>query len=231
MQKGLIGILGVLVLFLAAVDVRLSSRARLLEEQLATAQKRPALAPTPAPLSGPVPESPRLVPVPVISTASVTKDHDPKPASPNAAPNVRPEENAVYRDQANLWLEQRFKALELTLHAGSANALPLTVLATEANPETGAGPRAGFLGISGDDVPGGGVKVQAVVADSVALRSDLRPDDIILEFNGERIDTLAALAFKIQGAGEGSPASLRIRRDGVEFYQGVQLGSRSPTQR
>jgi S1-C subfamily serine protease len=69
------------------------------------------------------------------------------------------------------------------------------------------------------------------VPDSVAILSGLRPDDVILEYNGERIDTLAALTNKIRDDGEGSPVSLRIRRDGVEFYQGVQLGARAPAQR
>jgi membrane-associated protease RseP (regulator of RpoE activity) len=231
MSKGLIGMLGVLVLFLAAANVRLASRARLLEEQLAIAQKQHAPAATPAPLPGSVLESPLPVPMPVISAAPSRREQDPKPARLNSAPSVFPQEDAVLREQAKAGVEQRLKVLELTLPSSSANALPLTVLPSEANPGTSAGPRAGFLGISGEDVPGGGVKVQAVIADSVAVRSDLRPDDVILEYNGERIDTLATLASKIQGAGEGSPASLRIRRNGVEFYQGVQLGGRSPAQR
>ncbi|HVR87431.1 MAG TPA: PDZ domain-containing protein, partial [Planctomycetota bacterium] len=162
---------------------------------------------------------------------SIANGRDVRTASPDAPQSILPEENAIRREEATMGVEQRLKALELTLQSVSANGLPHTVLPSEVNPETGAGPRAGFLGISGADVPGGGVKVQGLVPDSVAIRSGLRPDDVILEYNGERIDTLAALASKIQGAGEGSPVSLRIRRDGVEFYQGVQLGARSPAQR
>jgi S1-C subfamily serine protease len=69
--------------------------------------------------------------------------------------------------------------------------------------------------------------VTQVVPNSVASKLGFQKDDVILEFNGEAVPTLAALASKIRDVGEGSAASLRIRRNGTEFYQGVQLGGLS----
>jgi putative serine protease PepD len=63
-----------------------------------------------------------------------------------------------------------------------------------------------------------------VFPNTVAAALGLRKDDVILEFNGLPVAGLSDLASKIRESGEGSPANLRIRRDGTEFYQGVQLG-------
>ena len=224
MQKGLIGVLGVLLLFLAAANIRLSSRAQVLEEQLALSAKRTPAASAPAatPLPAAGAESPPLPAIPVAPTAASERTPEAKPAIPPGA--ARPV-------GASPSEQPRLKIIAPTFDPGSANGLPFTLQPNGPEPSAGAGPRSGFLGISGMDVPGGGVRIQSVVSDSVALRSGLLPDDVILEYNGEPIDTLAALTQRIQGGGEGSPVSLRIRRNGVEFYQGVQLGARTPAQR
>src|SRR5258707_183328 len=104
MQKGLIGILGVLVLFLAAVNVRLSTRARLLEEQLATAPRRPASPSAPG-TPEPVVQAPS-VPAP----AAVVKTSEPKRADPGPAPVSVPQQKARL-EEARL-LEQRVRALQ-----------------------------------------------------------------------------------------------------------------------
>lgn len=224
MQKGLIGILGVLVLFLAAANVRLSTRARLLEEQVATTARRPASASAPLPAPG-APEPIALAPFVSVPSATVVKTPEPKPADPGPAPVSAPLQKTRL-EETRLLDVQRMKPLhEMAAPEGGFS------LAAPQDPDAGAGPRSGFLGIMGEDVPGGGVRIQNLVADSVALRSGLRPGDVVLEFNGERIDTLATLSSRVRSGGEGSPVSLRLRRDGVEFYHGVQLGARSPAQR
>lgn len=175
MRKGLVAILGILVLYFAAWNVRLSDRARRLEEQLASAGRRKPAARE----EHPAVETTTLVPTP-----------------------NRPAETAPPR---------------------KAETLPMPA----PQPERPAGPRPGFLGVSGADDPGGGVRILAVIGGSVAERAGLRGDDVILEYNGDRVATLAALTARIREGGEGSPVSLRIRRGDTEFYQGVQLGARN----
>jgi len=223
MQKVLIGILATLVLFLAATNVRLSDRARLLEERLAAEKPR-----------NPSKRSPDSSP-----TDSVVRPESGAPASA-AAPTVPPvstERVAVAElgrsattaalDRMLGELEGKRQELSRSKMAWSPGGrLVLADSAPAPEPEVLAGPRPGFLGISGEDVPGGGVKIQAVIPDSVALWSGLQPNDVILEYNGEPIDTLATLTDRVRSGGEGAPVSLRLRRNGVEFYQGVQLGGR-----
>ena len=104
--------------------------------------------------------------------------------------------------------------------------LNFTVVPAEPEPDAGAGRRSGFLGITGSDAPGGGVQINGVIPGSVAEQSGLRPGDVLLEYNGQPVSTLAALTTLVRGGGEGAPVSLRIRRENAEFYQGVQLGAR-----
>lgn len=99
----------------------------------------------------------------------------------------------------------------------------LALAQVPAEPATGVKP--GYLGISGDDSPGGGAKVTNVLDNTAAQASGLQPGDVILEFNGEPVDSLSALSVKIRGAGEGVATTLRIRRGQSEFQQGLQLGS------
>jgi len=220
MQKALIGILGILVLFLAASDVRLSRRVRLLEDQLASEKRA----------------GPRTADrIPAVSSAALAKVSDPMPPAPKSSPTWS------LRDSANARAEvpkapqgpapSKNLPLSGTLIVDGFGGKSLVTVAPQApvpEPESAAGPRPGFLGIQGEDVPGGGVKINSVIPYSVAGASGLQPEDVIVEVNGERVDSLASLTTRIRGAGEGAPASLRIRRNGVEFYQGVQLGANAP---
>lgn len=192
MRKGWIAGVVILMLFLAAWNVRLAERARLLEEQLAAAAK------------------PKRVPRPVDVPVS-------PPPSPTISPQA-PAPTPVPSPAAKL-------PEKLTLPPGPT--LTFTVQGLAPEPDPAAGPRSGFLGISGEDVPGGGVKINTIIAGSVAEKAGLRAGDVILEYNGEPVSGLAALTGRIRGGGEGSPVSLRIRRDNTEFYQGVQLGARN----
>jgi membrane-associated protease RseP (regulator of RpoE activity) len=222
MQKGTIGILAILVLFLAAADVRLSERVRVLEDQLA-ARPRPRPVPASPPEPASVPD-----PAPVSAAAPIAKGSETPPSASKPAPSWNLLDARDPRLEELKTREQKFVRAQTGTAVWSFDTVTgsLTLQQPPApEPESLAGPRPGFLGITGEDVPGGGVKINGLIPDSVAMRSGLQPEDIILEYNGERVDSLAALSTKIRGAAEGTPASLRIRRNGVDFYQGVQLGA------
>lgn len=89
------------------------------------------------------------------------------------------------------------------------------------------GLRGGYLGVSGGDASGGGAEVTNVLPNTAASAAGLQNGDVILEVNGESIAGLSALSETIRKTGEGFAATLRIRRAGVEFIQGVQLGGAS----
>ncbi|HLY11440.1 MAG TPA: PDZ domain-containing protein [Planctomycetota bacterium] len=230
MQRWVVGFLGIAVLFLAAANLRLSGRIQQLEAQLA-ARTRPLPAPPLLPLDPDPPGAPTGAAAP---PAPIVNGPGRPPAGSAASPpwNLLDSRDsrldAGRKETAQALNDLSLKTLSLTLDQSSGAAVwRISPPGTDPEPATPAGRRPGFLGIQGEDVPGGGVKINGVVPDSVAVASGLQADDIILEYNGERIDTLAALTSKIVGAGEGSPASLRIRRNGVDFYQGVQLGARA----
>lgn len=84
----------------------------------------------------------------------------------------------------------------------------------------------GYLGIAGENAPGGGARVNQVFEGTSASRLGLRAGDVILGFDGEPLADLNALSRRIRETGEGFAATLRIRRDGLEFDQAVQLGPR-----
>jgi len=189
MQKWIIGVLVLLVLFLAALNVRLSGRVQHLEERLAATKKR---KPPPAP--------------------------EPERRMPDAT-EPRVEKRTPVDEQTRKTVERVLSGI------GKPSEVPFTLQSPE--PELLAGRRPGFLGIMGEDVPGGGVKINGVVPDSVAVGSGLQPNDVLLEYNGEPITTLSSLSARIRDSGEGSPVSFRIRRENTEFYQGVQLGARA----
>jgi hypothetical protein len=100
------------------------------------------------------------------------------------------------------------------------------VSVAQEDPALPSGLSPGYLGVSGEDVQGGGVRLGSILENTVASAAGLKPGDVILEVNGERIPNYAALAAKVRSSGEGSPALLRIQRGGSEFTQGLQLGGR-----
>lgn len=231
MLKGFIGILTIAILFLVALNVRLTSRIRALEDQLA---EKPRSLPSAAPIApAPEPVPAAAAAVPAAHPTNVARAPKPAPAAPPSPPaSSRPDSkdgkiDALGTPEGKALQTLTSQALHLAYDGATRNAtLRLPAEPAQApEPESTAGRRPGFLGIQGEDVPGGGVRISGVIPSSVAAASGLQPNDILLEYNGQRVESLASLTDQIRGAGEGSPASLRIRRGGTDFYQGVQLGA------
>src|SRR5258708_24079242 len=158
MQKGLIGILGILVLFLAAANVRLSTRTRLLEEQFATAAKRPASASAPLPAPSAV-EASAQSPSVSVPAAAVVKTPEPNRADPWPAPVSVPQQS-LRLEEARLTASKRIYTLQAIAAPASASGVQL---AAPQDPDAGARPRSAFLGIMGVDGDRGGEGVAGVV--------------------------------------------------------------------
>jgi S1-C subfamily serine protease len=107
-----------------------------------------------------------------------------------------------------------------------AAPLPLQTPAEKPAPREFALPpwRPGYMGMMGIDAPGGGALVTQVFPYTAAAHAGLREGDIVLEFNGRTVSTLAALFESARNAGEGMPIILRVRRAGTDLFLGLQLG-------
>jgi len=75
--------------------------------------------------------------------------------------------------------------------------------------------------------PGGEATEQAVFSDSAAQKAGIKRDDIILEFNGERITQENSLAKIIMEYNPGDEVQLKFLREGKEKNVIVILGERS----
>jgi membrane-associated protease RseP (regulator of RpoE activity) len=211
MQKTVIGVLVILVLALLGFNTRLQERERLLEERLAAAERKrtPRPSPAPAPEPASVVAEPAPLPPPAVAWTETIK-----PPAPAASTS------------AERFLQSSIKAVELKVE-GNALTFPAQVLTLQSEePLLPEGRKPGYLGISGGDAQGGGAQVTDVYPNGVAGAAGLKSGDVIVEFNGASVQGLADLARRVRESGEGAPISLRIRRDGAEFYQGVQLGPR-----
>jgi len=74
---------------------------------------------------------------------------------------------------------------------------------------------------------GGEATEQAVFSDSAAEKAGIKRDDIILEFNGERITQENSLAKIIMEYNPGDEVQLKFLREGKEKNVTVILGERS----
>ncbi|HZE96906.1 MAG TPA: PDZ domain-containing protein [Planctomycetota bacterium] len=224
MQKTVIGILFILVLILAATNVRLADRQRFLEDRLATAErKRPAPAAT-------IPETPLPAPAATPVSAVAMKQPEAPTVPVMAAPEPTTNTYVLSLGTTAPKIEAEMtRLLQANTKALEAQLLTDGTLQLSFQNDTGllpSGQRPGFLGISGNDAKGGGVEISAIMANGIAGAAGLQPGDVILAFNGEAVAGLADFTRRIRESGEGAPVSLRIRRNGVEFVQGVQLLAR-----
>jgi membrane-associated protease RseP (regulator of RpoE activity) len=210
MQKTLIAVLLLLVLFLTAALVRVQSREHQLEERLDAAER--IRIPKPAPM-----------PTPVLATNISAPEVPVVPATPSKPPPL--EEKITPPPQTRTSNPSTKVQTPGLTFSFSEDQL---VLSMPEEPPLPEGRRPGYLGITGSDAEGGGVQVTQVQQGTVAGQSGLRVGDVILEVNGERVANYGDLAAKMRLNGEGGPVTLRIRRGATEFYQGAQLGPRPP---
>jgi len=228
MQKTIIGVLVLLLIALLAFNARLQERERVLEERLAAAERKrtPKPAPAPTPEPAPVAAEPAR-PAPTPAPAAVVKVEAPKPAP---ATERFLQGNLKALADGRLVVEPG--QFQLTMQEGvvEGKAVYSSILSLAPQqaqePALPEGRKPGYLGISGGDAKGGGAQVTSVFENGVAGAAGLKDGDVIVEFNGESVQGLADLARRVRETGEGAPVSLRIRRDGSEFVQGVQLGRR-----
>lgn len=101
--------------------------------------------------------------------------------------------------------------------------------------------RRGLLGIIGDDVDAGlaeaiglnvnkGAFVRQVNPESAAAEGGIEPGDIIVEINGNDIESFQELRAKIGTMGAGANVELTLLRKGKRIETEVVLGSASQTQ-
>ena len=74
------------------------------------------------------------------------------------------------------------------------------------------------------------MEVNGSIVDSPAAKAGIKPNDIVLEFNGEKIKDDADLVRRVASSNVGSHAILKSFRDGTETTLTVNIGKRPGTQ-
>jgi serine protease Do len=73
-----------------------------------------------------------------------------------------------------------------------------------------------------------GVIVSKVQKDSPAEKAGLKEEDVILSYNGQKIDNSVELSTRVAGTSPGANVNLEILRDGSEKSVSVKLGELTP---
>ncbi|MBW8271017.1 trypsin-like peptidase domain-containing protein [Caldovatus aquaticus] len=87
-------------------------------------------------------------------------------------------------------------------------------------------PEGGSAARRGAGRPAGGVLIAAVERGSPAARAGLRPGDVVVALDGERIETSRALVRNVAALPPGQTVRLTVLRDGREREIRVQVGRR-----
>jgi C-terminal processing protease CtpA/Prc len=87
-----------------------------------------------------------------------------------------------------------------------------------------ANPNPAYLGVTAENVPGGGAKITTILPNTAAGRYGLQPNDEVLEFNMRPVSDFSAFAQMIREQRSGDYVTLKVRRGGAVFNQGVELG-------
>lgn len=89
----------------------------------------------------------------------------------------------------------------------------------------------GWLGVSVQDAPGRatntGVEIAGIDRTGPAARAGLRPGDVVLAVNGDRVDSARGLIRAVAAAQPGSAVKLSVRRSGQSFDLPVTVGRRA----
>ncbi|MBV8590616.1 MAG: trypsin-like peptidase domain-containing protein, partial [Acetobacteraceae bacterium] len=88
----------------------------------------------------------------------------------------------------------------------------------------------GWLGVSVQDMPGTrtGVAIAGIERNGPAGRAGLRPGDIVMAVNGERVDSARGLIRAVAGTPPGPTVRLTVRRQGTNIEVPVTVGRRTP---
>jgi serine protease Do len=91
----------------------------------------------------------------------------------------------------------------------------------------------GWLGVAVMETPAAskiaGVKIAGVDRGGPAARAGLKPGDVVLAVNGDRVDTARGLIRAIAAAAPGSKVTLTVLREGRQVEVPVTVGLRPPT--
>jgi serine protease Do len=86
--------------------------------------------------------------------------------------------------------------------------------------------RLAFIGISGEDAPGGGVMVLSLISGGPADTAGLQPGDIVRSFDGARVTSMDGLVSALLLKSVGQVADLQIERNGSRRTVKVKLQAR-----
>lgn len=88
----------------------------------------------------------------------------------------------------------------------------------------------GWLGVSVQDTPAGrsGVAIAGVDRAGPAAKSGLRPGDVVIAVNGDRVDSARSLIRAVAAAPPGNTVQLTVRRQNQTLQVPVTVGRRPP---
>ncbi|MCQ8242362.1 trypsin-like peptidase domain-containing protein [Acetobacteraceae bacterium KSS12] len=84
----------------------------------------------------------------------------------------------------------------------------------------------GWLGVTLEDRPGGGVSIVGIDKPGPALQAGLKPGDLVNAVNGDHVDSARGLIRAVAAASPGSAVQLRIQRKGKAMDIAVVVGRR-----
>ncbi len=86
---------------------------------------------------------------------------------------------------------------------------------------------SGYLGVGVQDLPDNtGAEVETVTEDAPAARAGIRKKDVIVEFDGQKIESTAQFTNSIISKSPGTKVSLTVLRNGAKLNMAVTLGVR-----
>jgi len=143
----------------------------------------------------------------------------------DALVEIVPQEGIATELQGRAVVDGQGAVLALTTRFGDGAyyATPIDVAAKVADDmlETGAAQHS-WVGIFGDDAPGGGVAIDRIDADGPAAEL-LQVDDVIVEMDGEQVGDMSTLVGMLQLHHPGDEVDLTYERDGQPVEATVRL--------
>ena len=112
--------------------------------------------------------------------------------------------------------------------AGAGFAIPINLVKTVGDQLIANGRVIrGYLGVSMREVRGG-IRVRPIGRDTPAYLGGLRRNDIIFEYNGDKVDRLVELQMRVAESQVGERSIIRVLRQGHERTFNVTIGEMPP---